>query len=149
MAGIPETKAASYYGPVARATPTDGGQGNNVIRFATSSTAASQALNTDTKTDGEIISPWWDKYVDIHNEDLVNPLEVAFSDGAAGVTLFYGRLSASFNAGAADSAWRLNPGETKSVICPRGSTFFNYVQPAAVSAATVALYCSEGVVSSR
>jgi hypothetical protein len=148
MAGIPETKAASYYGPVARATPTDGTQGNNAIRFATSSTADSKALNTDSKSDGETINPYWDKYVDIHNEDLSNPLEVAFSDGAAGATLVYG-LSASFAAGSAVAGWRLNPGETKSVICPRGSTFFNFVQPGSVSASTVALYCSEGVVSSR
>lgn len=145
--GKAQEKAASYYAPMAQATPTDGSSGLGTVRFATSSTADSQALNTDVLQDGRTVYPWRGKYVNFKNEDLFNPLDVAFSVGA--VTLVYGQTAASFAAGSAVAGWRLMPGEERSEMCPNDATHFNYVQPSGAVAATVALRLSEREVGNK
>jgi hypothetical protein len=140
MGDIAVTKAAAYAAPVAEAAGAGDGPGNGTVRIATSSTAVSNALDTNTLDDGRVVAPMAGKYVNIKNEDTVSPLEVAFS--VAAVTLVYGTISA-FTAGSAVAGWRLSPGETISEIVPPGMLFFNHVQPSGAVAATVAVRCSE------
>ena len=136
-----EIKQASYAAPMASATQSAGGHpGNGTVRIATSSTNVSSALDTNALNDGRTQVAFSGKYVDVKNEDLVSPLEFAFSVGAA--TLVYGQTS-TFAAGSAAAGWRLSPGETKSVIVPVNATHLNHIQPGGATAATIAVYCSE------
>lgn len=139
-------KAASVYGPMARAQPTDGTLGNNTIRRPTSASNTSEALATATLADGVTKCVWAGKWVAIKNEDLTNPVEFAFS--VAAQTLVYGQTG-SFAAGSAASGWRLGPGETIERVVPRDALYANWIQPAGASAATIALYVSEGPVVIR
>jgi hypothetical protein len=139
-------KDAAYFGPMARATPTDGSLSTNPIRYATSSTNTSEALNSDTMQDGSVKVVWAGKFVDVTNEDLVNPLDFAFS--VAAQTLVYGQTG-TFAAGNAASGGRVFPGQTKSFICPPGSGFANWIQPAGAAAATIEMHLSEGNVGTR
>jgi len=145
MGNVAETKAASIAGPKAEATRSTGGHpGNGTVRIATSTTCVSNALDTNALTDGRTIVPLAGHFVDIQNEDLVNPLEVAFSAGAA-ATLVYGQTG-TFAAGSAVAGWRIQPGQTIPVIVPPDATHFNHIQPAAATAATVSIRCSELMV---
>lgn len=139
-------KNAAYFGPVARATPTDGTLSTNTIRIATSSTSTSAALNSDTMQDGSVKVVWAGKFVDVTNEDLVNPLDFAFS--VAAQTLVYG-TTGTFAAGDAAAGERIFPGQTKSYIVPPGMGFANWIQPAGAVAATIAFRLSEGNVGTR
>lgn len=136
-----EIKQASYAAPMATATLSTGGHpGNGTVRTATSTTNVSTALDTNALNDGRTQVSFSGKYVDVKNEDLVNPLEFAFSVGA--VTLVYGQTS-TFASGSAVAGWRLSPGETKSMIVPVSATHLNHIQPGGATAATIAVYCSE------
>jgi hypothetical protein len=139
-------KNAAYFGPVARATPTDGTLSTNPIRLATSSTNTSEALNSGTMQDGSVKVVWAGKFVDVTNEDLVNPLDFAFS--VAAQTLVYGQTG-TFAAGNPASGERIFPGQTKSYIVPPGSGFANWIQPPLAAAATIAFRLSEGNVGTR
>lgn len=145
MASNAEVKAASYFGPMAVATPSDGTPGNNVIRRASSSTNTSEALDTATLTDGRVVATWAGKYVDVKNESTSDYLEFAFSVSAQ--TLVY-NTSSAFTAGSAAAGWRLSPGETKSVLVPPTALYVNWVLSAA-GPSTVAFYCSEGNVGTK
>lgn len=136
-------KADAYFGPVAAAEGTDGKYSNVVIRRPTSTTNTSEALETDALNDGRTTVDWSGRYVNVQNEDLVNPVEFAFSVGAQ--TLVYGQTS-TFTAGNAACGWRLMPGAMMSVIVPPGCTHANWIQPATATASTIAFYCSEGAV---
>jgi hypothetical protein len=146
MAGAAVEKDASYFGPMAMATPTDGTLATNTIRRATSSTNTSEALNSDTMQDGAVKVVWAGKFVDVTNEDLVNPLDFAFS--VAAQTLVYGKAG-TFAVGDAESGERIFPGQTKSYIVPPGAGFANWIQPAGAAAATIAFRLSEGNVGTR
>lgn len=138
---VSQQKADSYYGPMAAAEGTDGAIRNNVIRRPTSTTNTSEALETDVMLDGVTRVEWAGKYVNVANEDPVNPVEFAFSVAAA--TLVYGQQG-TFTAGSAVAGWRLQPGQMMSVIVPPTATFVNWIQPAAAAASTIAFYVSEG-----
>lgn len=138
---VSQQKSDSYYAPLARATPTDGSLGNNPIRYATSTTNSSEALNTDTLQDGVTVCSWAGKYVNVKNESLVYSLDFAYS--VAAQTLVYGQTG-TFAAGNAASGWRLGPGEQTSLIVPPGARFANWIQEGGAVASTIAFYCSEG-----
>jgi hypothetical protein len=137
---VSQQKADSFYGPMAAAEGTDGAIRNNVIRRASSSTNTSEALETDVMQDGVTRTEWAGKYVNVRNEDPVNPVEFAFSVGA--VTLVYAQVG-TFTAGSAVAGWRLMPGEQMSVIVPPTATYVNWVLGAA-GPSTIAFYVSEG-----
>jgi hypothetical protein len=138
-----EVKTASYFGPLAGTTPTDGNsRGNNPIRRPTSESNTSEALATAT-INGRTVVLWAGQYVDICNEDLVNPLEYSFSFGAQAIT--YGQTG-TFATGNAATGERLMPGERVSRIVPPDATYVNFRQPAGVTAATVLFRRSEGNV---
>jgi hypothetical protein len=139
-------KNAAYFGPVARATPTDGTLSTNPIRRATSTTNTSEALNSDTMQDGSVKVPWAGHFVDVTNEDLVNPIDFAFS--VAAQTLVYGQTG-TFAAGNAESGERINPGQTKSYVCPPGVGFANWIQPAGAAASTISFRLSDGNAGTR
>jgi hypothetical protein len=143
MSASAEIKAASYFGPLASATPTaaNSGPGNNPCRRPTSTANTSEALATRALQDGRTIAIWAGKYVDITNEDLVNPVEVAFS--VAAQTLVYGQVG-TFAAGSAAAGMRIQPGQTKGVIVPPTALYANWIQPAAAPASTIEFHCSEG-----
>src|SRR6185503_895958 len=146
MASNAEIKAASYYGPRASATPTNGDPGLNTIRFATSEVAASPEMNSDTMQDGRPVYPYQGKYVNIKNEHASLGLDVAFS--VAAQTLVYGQTSASFAVGDARAGWNLSPGETISAIVPNDAKFFNHILESA-GTGKVAIRCSEGNVGNK
>lgn len=146
MSSTAEIKDASYIGPVASATPTaDGGPGNNTIRRASSSTNTSEALAINALDDGRSQVLWAGKFVDIKNESTTDYLEFAFS--VAAQTLVYGQTG-TFEAGNAASGWRLDPGQTISVVCPPNCRFANWILSAA-GPSTVAMRCSEGNVGDK
>jgi hypothetical protein len=146
MGSNAEVKDASYFGPVGEATPTaDGKTGNNTVRYASSNTASSQALAVNTIDDGRSLTLWSGKFVDVKNESLTDSLEFCFS--VAAVTLVYGTTS-TFEAGSAVAGWRLDPGQTISVICPPNCKFANWILGAA-GPSTVAFRCSEGNVGTK
>lgn len=141
-----EVKSASYFGPRTGTTPSGLGPGNNTIRRPTATTNTSEALATGTGADNVTKVLWAGKFVDVRNEDLVNPVEYSFSVGAQ--TLVYGQ-AATLAAGSAAAGWRLGPGEKESVIVPPDCTHVNWIQPGSVSASTIAFRCSEGEVGAK
>lgn len=146
MGSNAEVKDASYFGPVGETTPTaDGKTGNNTVRYASSSTNSSQALAVNALDDGRSLVLWAGKFVDVKNESTTDYLEFCFSTVAR--TLVYGTTS-TFEAGSAIAGWRLNPGETISVICPPGMFYANWILSAA-GPSTVAFRCSEGNVGTK
>lgn len=146
MGSNAEVKDASYFGPVAEVTPTaDSKTGNNTVRYASSSTAASQALAVNAVDGRGNVVLWAGKFVDVKNESTTDYLEYAYSVGS--VTLVYGTTS-TFEAGSAVAGWRLAPGETRSEIVPPGCTHANWVLSAA-GPSTVAFRCSEGNVGTK
>jgi hypothetical protein len=99
-----------------------------------------------TTDSGRIVIPWQGKYVDVTNEDPVNPLEVAFTVGAQ--TLVYGQIGTFAAGGHAASGERIQPGQTRSIICPGDATYANWILGAA-GPSTVAFRCSEGNVPTK
>ncbi len=134
------TKFASIGAPFASAENTNGALATNTIRRPTSTTNTSEALDSDTLNDTRVVVHWAGHYVTVKNEDLVNPVEFAYS--AAPVTLVYG-ATGTFTAGNAQSGWRLGPGESLSEMVPLGSTHANWIQPAGAAASTIAFRPSE------
>lgn len=149
MGSTAEVKDASYLGPMATATPTAdpsaSNPGTNVVRYASSSTNTSEALAVNALSDGRSPVLWAGKFVDVKNESTTDYLEFAFSAGAQ--TLVYGQTG-TFEAGNEAAGWRLNPGETLSVVCPPGATHANWILSAA-GPSTVAFRLSEGNVGTR
>lgn len=146
MGSTAEVKDASYFGPVGETTPTaDSKTGNNTVRLASSNTNTSSALAVNALEDGRTVVLWAGKFVDVKNESTTDYLEFCFSSTAR--TLVYGQTS-TFEAGSAVAGWRLNPGETLSVVCPPGSTHANWILSAA-GPSTVAFRCSEGNVGTK
>lgn len=137
-------KDASYFGPMATATPTASDHGNNTVRFAVTNANISQALDTATDPSGRNTIPWVGRFVNIKNEDPIYGLNYAFSAGA--VALVYGQVSASFAAGNAAAGWYLGPGQQDSVIVPPGATHVNFIGANAASTGPIAFRCSEGAV---
>lgn len=144
--GLASEKADAYFGPMAMATPTDGTLASNVIRRPSANTNTSEALNTDTMADNSVKCPWQGKYVDIKNESPTDYLEIAFSIAAQ--TLVYGQQG-TFAAGHAAAGWRLDPGQTISVIVPKEALYANWILASGAAASTVAFRLSEGNVGSR
>lgn len=140
MSSSAEAKFASIFGPMAAAENTTGGTANNVIRRPTSSTATSEPLDADTLADGRPVVQWAGKFVTVKNEDMVNPLDFAYSTGA--VTLVYDQLG-TFTAGSAVAGWRLGPGESISEMVPLAATHANWVQPGSAPAAKISFRCSQ------
>ena len=139
-------KAASTIGPLARATPTDGSLGNNVLRRPTSTTSTPEAMPSVTLLDGITRVPWQGKWVWVKNEDTVAPLEFAFSVGTG--TLVYGQ-TAALAAGDQRIGWRISPGETVKFIVPKDATHVVTIQPGAAAASTFAMFVAEGPVVIR
>lgn len=137
-------KDASYFGPMATATPTMQDHGNNTIRFAVTAANISQALAPITTASGRVNIPVVGRFMNIKNEDPVYGLNYAFSAGAQ--VLVYGQVSASFAAGAAGAGWYLGPGQQDSVIVPPGATFVNFIGQNASAVGPIAFRCSEGAV---
>lgn len=144
MSSTAEIKDASYFGPLASASPTDGTSGNNTVRRASSSTNTSEELLNAT-VNGRVVYPWQGHYVDIKNESTVDALDFAFS--VAAQTLVYGQTG-TFAAGNVASGWRIGPGEKISVICPPTAKFANWILGAA-GPSTVAMRCSDGNVGTK
>jgi hypothetical protein len=139
----PETKMASYLGPVAAADVTGL---TGVMRYATAVTSANDDLPVSTGTGGDPRS-LEGKYLNVKNESQVSALEWAFGFGAA-PTLVYGQLAA-WGAGHASAGWNLNPGGEQSIIIPAGATHVAWIQPSGATASTIAFYVSEGKVPVR
>lgn len=146
MASNAEIKDASYFGPVAEATPTTGARpGNNTVRRPSSNTNTSEELAKNTLDGGLVKYLWPGHFVDVTNESTSDALEFAFSVGAK--TLVFGQTS-TFEAGSDVAGERLQPGEKRSVLCPPGMTHVNWILGAA-GPSTVAFRCSDGVLGDK
>jgi len=139
-----ETKAASYFGPVATTTTATGGL-QGVARYATSTSSANVALPTVTYGDGRVVCTLQGKYMDFTNESTTNGMNFAFGVGAA-PTLVYGQ-AATLGTGHVSAGAHLAPGQTKSVIVPPLATHIAWI--AAAGTDSISFYCSEGNVGDK
>lgn len=149
MTATAEIKAASYLGPVAIASTTNGAL-QGVVRYATAATVLSAALPTKS-AEGigrGTLTPivLQSKYMDVKNESSSNGLNFAFGIGSA-PALTYGAVNTFANITAA-AGWHLSPGETKSVIVPPGATHVSWINSGS-GTDPIAFYCSSGDIGDK